>query len=421
MEWMVTGLFAVIFLWMSYRIGIGFDFGLPTWTLPTLLLIKFLCGGIVYFIFTEYYPIRSDADIFKYYDDAIVLYNYMSLEPASISHIMIDSDVPVDVAPRLKAWYAGSGFKLFDSSQIMVKIHVFLRLISFGYFHVHSICFSFLSFWGCVCLLKSMKLYSNANMWLALGALLLPSFQLWSSAPLKESVAVCMLLVAVSVLWDYLHTGNHRKWITMAMAMLALYVFKPFFVLIMLPCVIMTLLIKIPSAKKYLIFAALSLLFLWIADPLLGSMSPIDLMARKQSDFHDALKFQSVPSMSPMPILQPDMIGLIKLLPYAFMNAFLKPFPWDSMNPLYLASAFENLMVLCMFLMLVIRLPHMSDVANKRFVVFVMVFTIMSFLMLGYSCPIIGSLMRYKSPLLVLIPSGLLISGVFAEKNRRLQ
>jgi len=418
MEWVVTISFGVLLLWISYRLGHQFDFGLPRWVLPGLLMLKFLLGAVVFYLFTVYYPIRSEADIFKYFDDASVLYHYMVLEPAAIDDIMLHSKVPVEVAPRLKSWFAGGGFHLFDSSRIMVKVHILLRLFSFGSYHFHSFFFTFLSFLGCVAILKAFKRYAHVNMWAVLACLMMPSFQLWSSAPLKESVAVWFLMWVIAGLYQYLHTGDLKRFLMNCCVLVPLYAFKSFYVLLLLPCIAITLLIQKPTLFRYAFTVVIGVGLLWIADLTMGSLSPIDIMARKQLDFFDHFGDRWAGSMTTTPVLKPHILGFFELLPHAFLNAFLKPLPWESLNPLYLASAAENFLVLALIFMIFVKIRSTKQVSDQRFVMFVICFILVVFVMLGFSCPIIGSLMRFKSPILVLPPLAFLLVHPFFKSKK---
>jgi hypothetical protein len=414
METMATIFYGTLLLWLAYRIGCRFDFGLPKWILPAFLLTKFLIGGVVFYLFTAHYTVRSDADIFKYFDDAVVLSNYMEVEKGSILPIMVYSDVPQEVGIRLKSWFSGGGFNLFDSSRVMVKLHIAMLLFSFGSYHVHSFFFAFLSFLGCVALLKSFRRFSGINMWALLVCLMLPSFQLWSSAPLKESVSVWLMLSSVAHFYEFLHTNSRKKLLLSSIVLLPLYVIKPFYVLLLIPCAICTLILKDASIKKYLLLASVGVVALWMSDLFLGTWSPIDMMARKQHDFLGYFRVQTAESMSSIPVLQPDILGLFKVLPHALLNAFLKPMPWDSFNPLYLASSLENIFLFVLFVMAFMRMRRNRPLADSRFILFLLSYFTLVLLLLGFSCPVIGSLMRFKSPVLVFVPIAfLMVSRLF--------
>lgn len=410
-------LFVAFFLWLAYRQSRRVDVGLPVWIPPVYLAIKFAVGYVVFLIFTKHYPERADADIFKYFDDAMVLFNYMQLDGASVIPIMLKSELPVELAPRMKSWFSGGGFNLFDSSQVMVKIHVLIRLVSFGSYHVHSLVFCFLSYLGCMFLLRSVRGLFQVNPWLVLACLCFPSFLLWSSAPLKESVSVWLIMVAVGVFLMYLKHSSPIHWMIAVLVLLPLYMIKPFYVLILLLCMLLVFANR-NGTVKVLLFQVVCLVgMLWIADLVWSDYSPIDIMARKQRDYFDHFEWQSARSMSGIPPLEPHLFGLFKLLPYVLMNVFLKPLPWESLNVLYLASSIENLVVVVLFVLTIVAFLKSDDVFMRRTLLLLLLFFFLTYLVLGFSCPVIGSLMRFKSPVLVFVPLAFVLGSGFMKKR----
>jgi len=390
--------------------------GLPVWAPPAFLAIKFIVGYLVFLIFTYHYPNRNDADIFKYYDDSMVLYNYMKQDHSSIIPIMLKSDIPVELGPRMRSWFSGGGFNLFDSSQVMVKLHVLIRLVSFGSYHVHSFFFCFLSYVGCMYLLRSIRTVFGVNSWVLLACFCFPSFLLWSSAPLKESIAVWLIMTSFGSAIYYLGNGNSRQFVFSIMAILSLYVIKPFYVLVFLPCLLLVYINKVGSVRSLALHVSLLLGLIWLSDFMLPDYSPIDMLARKQKDYFDHFEWQSARSMSEIPALVPDFTGLIKLLPYVLVNVFMKPFPWESVNVLYLASSLENLVIIVLLMFAFMGFLKSKDFHVRRAVILMLSFLVLTYLVLGFSCPVIGALMRFKSPVMVFVPLAfVLVSPLFKK------
>ncbi|MFM7079720.1 MAG: hypothetical protein ACKOYC_08000 [Bacteroidota bacterium] len=413
MELLITVLFLAFFLWLAFRQSKKTDVGLPVWAPTVFLATKFIVGYAVFLIFTFHYPDRNDADIFKYYDDAMVLFNYMKQDHTSILPIMLKSDIPVELSPRMRSWFSGSGFNLFDSSQAMVKIHVLIRLVSFGSYHVHSFFFCFLSFAGCMYLLRSIRLVFEVNPWFLLACFCFPSFLLWSSAPLKESVAVCLIMISFAGAIWYFVNGSSRHLAFSLLAISSLYVIKPFYVLVFLSCMVIVWINKSGSTRSLLFHVFLVVGLVWLCDLMLPDYSPIDMLARKQKDYFDHFNWQSARSMSEIPALQPDISGLIKLFPNVLVNVFLKPFPWESVNVLYLASSIENLLIVALLSVTILRFHKSKNVAVRRVVLLMLSFFFVTYFVLGFSCPVIGTLMRFKSPALVFVPLAFMLVSPF--------
>lgn len=415
-EMLLTAVFLVFFLWLALLQSKKIDLGLPAWAPPAYLAIKFVVGYVLFLIFTLHYPKRADADIFKYFDDAMVLFDYMRLETSSIIPIMLKSDLPVELAPRMKSWFSGGGFNLFDSSQVMVKLHVVLRLFSFGIYHVHSMFFCFLSFAGCMFFIHVVRKAFRVDSWVVLACFCFPSFLLWSSAPLKESIAVWLILLSTGYFVVYLKNHHRINLLLSLVVLMPLYSIKPFYVLVLLVSLLMVLMNKSGSFKLLFVHIICLVGFLWLADFILSSYSPIEILARKQRDYFDHFEWQSARSMSGIQALEPSMTGLVKLLPDVLTNVFLKPLPWESLNALYLASSLENMVVLGLLALTLVFLKKNADPFTRRVLILMMSFFLMTYLLLGYSCPVIGSLMRFKSPVLVFVPLAFVLTSRLFSK-----
>jgi hypothetical protein len=411
MEFTMVVLWGFLFLWLTQKITKKWDLGLPNWVFPAFLAVKFSLGFILFLLYTYYYKERSEADIFKYFDDATILFNYMRIDPSSVGSIMWHSELPLELAPRMKAWYSGGGFNLFDSSQVMIKLHILIRLVSFGSYHVHSMIFAFASFVGCITLLRVLIKNAKLNPWLVLVCLFMPSFQLWSSGPLKESVSVFLILASISSYYKFIIHQKKGFFIWSILPLVPLYFFKPFYALLLPPAMLLSFIFGRYGMKGVFAFILMGFVFIGIADVFLGSLSPIDIMATKQSNYFDHFDFKSAQSMSGIPPLEPNLHGMVRLLPHVLLNAFLLPLPWESLNPLYLASAVENMIVLGALVTTLIFCFKRGINDQTVFVVFLIGYAIMVYLLLGFTCPVIGSLMRFKSCVEVFVPLAALIAS----------
>jgi hypothetical protein len=140
------------------------------------------------------------------------------------------------------------------------------------------------------------------------------------------------------------------------------------------------------------------------------------MLARKQKDYFDHFEWQSARSMSEIPALVPDITGLFKLLPYVLVNVFMKPFPWESVNVLYLASSLENLVIIALLMFAFMGFLKSKDFHVRRAVILMLSFLVLTYLVLGFSCPVIGALMRFKSPVMVFVPLAfVLVSPLFKK------
>ena len=179
----------------------------------------------------------------------------------------------------------------------------------------------------------------KVDSWFVMACFCFPSFLLWSSAPLKESIAVWLILLSTGYFVVYLKNQHRINLLLSIVVLMPLYTIKPFYVLVLLVSLLMVLLNRNGSFRLLFVQIVCLVGLLWLSDILLSSYSPIEILARKQRDYFDHFEWQSARSMSGIPALEPSMTGLFKLFPDVLTNVFLKPFPWESLNALYMASS----------------------------------------------------------------------------------
>ncbi len=63
--------------------------GLSKWALLSSWGIKAFASIILLYVYTSIYPLRNEADVFKYYDDGIMLSEIAAEQPAAFTRIML--------------------------------------------------------------------------------------------------------------------------------------------------------------------------------------------------------------------------------------------------------------------------------------------------------------------------------------------
>ena len=99
-----------------------------------------------------------------------------------------------------------------------------------------------------------------------------------------------------------------------------------------------------------------------------------------------------------IPILFPNYWSLLKISPMAFFNSLVRPYIFESKNPLMLLSSFENMIVI--FFILLCIFFFSKKINNFHVVIFCSAFVIMLFTLVGITTAIMGASVRYKMPAL---------------------
>ena len=104
-----------------------------------------------------------------------------------------------------------------------------------------------------------------------------------------------------------------------------------------------------------------------------------------------------------------SVIQLIKNIPEALTNSILRPFPTDHGSYLIWLSIFETWGILYFMILAIIKRRNLSN-QNKGLVFALGIFALSLFLLIGFTTPVLGAMVRYRFPAqLALILIGIII------------
>ena len=370
----------------------------------SLFLVKLMAGFFIYWLYTYYYPLRADADVYKYFDDGRVLFELSKQDFGAYLNAIFNSELPEFTKPHFQNWFRPGSYNVVNTNLTMIKIHSVLFYVSLGSYHIHSLIFSFLAFLGSVFLYNSItKMFKGISPKLVFLSFCVPSFLLWSSGPLKETLVVFTLFFAIGFL---IRLKNQKS----TLNILGLFLFtwftfyaKPYFCVGLLGLIPFFL---FPSKKNWLKYAmalALVMVVLILGNTILPKLDVISWIANKQRDFLNFSHSIDAGSIVYLPHMDKSIVGFLSVLPVALFNLIFRPFLWESLNPLYLFSALENLVIIGSVVISVFwRKKHLQK-PKQDLVWFLFILALMQYAVIGLTTPVIGAFLRYKAPVLPLI------------------
>lgn len=193
MEFLLPAVYAIAFIFVIYRWRFFHVQGLSARNITLVFLLKIACGAAIAYIYTHYYTNRTTADVFKYYDDSAVMYDAIRKNPFDFFKMLTgfrdDSDYfRFTYYERMANWYREYE-NTFNDSRTIIRVNAFIRLFSFGYYHVHTVFMCFLSLFGLTCIYRLFERYmTDRRRELFFAVFLLPSVLLWGSGVLKEGI-----------------------------------------------------------------------------------------------------------------------------------------------------------------------------------------------------------------------------------------
>ena len=368
-----------------------------------------LSGGLIlYYIYTQYYTQRHTADIFKYYDDSLVLYHSFFKNPIDFFKIILGLDFnreyfSFNYYMEMNNWDTSYKNSLMNESRLLIKINAILNLIGFKNYFFNSITFILMGFVGEVLIFKSLikKFEFKYPKFLFWSIVLFPSVFLWSSGILKEP----MIIFSFGLILNSLILK--RKWANISSFIVAiLIIFKVKFYIFI--CVFPALISYIISEKTKLkppriIFTicVIMAVIIFALGKMNNNYNPLKILSQKQNDFITLSELFDTGSAYKITPIEPSITSLLKAIPKGVVNGFFRPFPNNINNLLQLFPLIENLLLYLMitylfFKMIFLKIKINQDVKNILWNS--LFFITMLFILIGISTPVIGALVRYKVP-----------------------
>lgn len=377
-----------------------------------IFLFKVLAGTILWYIYTHHYTERSTADALRFYDDAKVIHSALLEDPGAYLRMMFGFDTQ---NPRLDKyvvqmfnWDKEYNFFMYNDNQTMLRFNAFCMLLSFGNYHVHTLMMCLFSYVGGLYLYKTFyRLMPDKKHLLLLAVFCIPSVALFSSGVLKEGIIVAAIGFFV---YGVLNISREYKkistWLILIFGTALLLVMKIYIIACFLPALVYFISSKWISKKQpwiyFLAFNASVFVGLVILSKLFPERDIFYLLFKKNDDFTNvARQYESGSFIYPFQVL-PDPVLFLKNTPLALFTVFVRPFIWESFGVLAKFSSIENMIML---LLIVIRfITHKKlELPERRIFYMMIIFIFYLYLLIGFTTPVIGAMIRYKVPALSLV------------------
>jgi hypothetical protein len=373
-------------------------------------LSQVFAGYILYIMYSQYYTERYTADIFKYYDDSLVLYNTFFSNPLDFFKIIIgidcdSEDYLINYFSEMNHWDTSYKNSLMDESRLLIRLNAILNIIGFKSYSFNLISFVFIGFLGKFLITKNLvKFYKSINpIILFWGLILFPSLMLWSSGILKEP----LIIFSIGLILQSFGVYNSKKissLILVFFGLLIIFKLKFYVFICFLPALISFLICQNWKIKplKVITITIISLnILLVILSTLKNSYNPLEILSNKQNDFIKLAEIFNAGSSFKMVPMDPNFNSFLSSIPTGVINGFFRPFPSDINKIIHILPLIENIFLYVLIIYLFYKLfslkikletVYLNALLNSVF------FISLLFVITGISTPVIGALVRYKLP-----------------------
>lgn len=374
----------------------------PKWV-TSGFIIRLFAGFALMAVYTWYYTERSDSDTWKYFDDAMQIRSWWKNDPLRVLQFLTgigcDAGEMQVWSDRLSGWNSPYTYGLPYDYRTIVRLNLILSIFTFGQYPAHVVWMAFMGFTGSVAAYRAFKpwwTWSPKVLAIILG--LLPTLIFWSSGAVKESPAWLLTgLFFLSLSRWIQHKSNAQLFASFTLLIL-LYFFKPYLTLAFVPAFI-SLLCWSALRRKWLIrcFVVVHVVGVALATGPVKINPAGDLMYilnKKRTDFIQVARQTAAGSLVQTPESK-QLSDLLIHFPSALFLTCFRPWLHEAKNPVMIAAALENTMLLIAMCIALIgfRTPRRNSLPIWMVGIS---FVILNAIFIGFSVPILGAVVRYR-------------------------
>ncbi|TND09362.1 MAG: hypothetical protein FD123_1324 [Bacteroidetes bacterium] len=393
------------------------------------LLVKLFGASIVCCIYVFYY---HGGDTVHYWESGMALTNLFSKNPGHYFETLFGDNTLDKVFYFDEHTGLPIGFIFYDDQTFsVVRMTAPLLFVTFKSFLLQSVMVAWLSYFGIWRLYMVVcHFYPELYKRLALTILFVPSLVFWGSGLLKDTItlsATCWLVYAVFQAF-FMKKKPVYYFFIMLLASFIIIKIKPYILVTLLPGILFWISYErlVTLKSSFLKFFVAPLIF---AVALGGGVFMLTKMGDSMSKFsidkvlvtaaitQQDLKSESYGSNSfDIGTFDPTVAGVLSKAPFAIEAGLFRPYIWECSNIVMIFSGLENVFILGMTLLVLIRFKPirlLNIIRKNPFIFFSVLFTLLFSFAVGLTTANFGALVRFKIPFLPFYLSSLVILSYY--------
>lgn len=342
------------------------------------------------YLHARYYP---GNDTWSYHADALREYHQLLISPGSFFSLTYPVEQFNDI-------FSGTDHAAWKNTGniLLIKILTLFNLFSRGNYYINVVFFNIFSFWGLYRIyLIIIRYFTVHRLLLWIIVFFLPASLFWNSGIHKDGLIVFFTGTLLYAIHVTIERPDFKQLLIALISLAFLFILRNVTVVLLLPAIIAwwwASLRKRPAGKTFLIVYG-ALIVLFFSTSLLPDSFNLPLrLAERQHQFIE-LQANTVLPLKP---LSASVFSYIKVLPQALANTFLHPSVKEINGPLQLAAFGELALVFfIMLLCLFYRRQDAKALLAHPFFLFLLFYSFSFIILVGYTVPFPGAIIRYKS------------------------
>lgn len=361
-----------------------------------VFILKVFAGFAYGYLYAHYFP---NSDSWLLFEESLKEYHYLLHEPARF----FSTDVEFRNMSDIFSHADNATWKNLDDN-IFIKILGLLNLLSFGNYYVDVILFNVFSTWGLYCIYTAAVPYTRNKLLLSILIFALPSSLFWNSGLHKDGMIVFFTGIFIVSLQQQISRGvTWKGLLSLLFCLLGLLALRNAAALVLMVPALAWYACKYLPWKPIVVFSTslvLGIIFFFSTAILPGKYNLPQLLAEKQQQF---LKLEGG-SLLETEFLEGNFVSYVKALPGALSRVFLRPYPTELQSPFYLMAFIEVILVMTVIMVTFLRIRKidMRRILHP-FNLFLLSTSVTSLLIIGFTVPFLGAIVRYKAFYLVLL------------------
>ncbi len=401
MEFLLLPFYLLVGYWFIPKLPFIKASDLSTFQIRLLYTLKTLTG-VAFAIYIKKTGINGDYTYFQ--NQGIEQYHLLLKTP----HLYFQ-DFIID-AKKFgfgRIFETDQSFWGFLSFNLLYKIIGIFNIFSLGNFYTNTLLFSSAVFFAHIAFYKVYSSLFPQNKKAALiGCFLLPSTLVYTSCIHKDGFIFLAMAAIVYGLFQLNKVRQSKKKLffvgMVGIGVTIIFLFRNYILLALLPALLSWWLSSFLSRRKILAFVgcyAIFILFFFVSSHFQGSKNLPQAVINRSASFEQLAYGNTTISINK---LAPNALSFIKNLPQALNHVLLRPYVWEYKELTIILTALEVLAYLIVFMLFFICRKSQTN-QTDRILLFGMFLFISMALIIGYTIPNIGAIIRYRSIFWILV------------------
>lgn len=356
-----------------------------------ILTIKLILGCVYGYLFLKFY---NGDDTWSYHYESLQEYQTLSHHPWQFVQDLFSH-----------SYRKSQAITFFDTTNnywkdlqysILIKLLAVFNVFSRGNYYTNVLFFNLLTFWGHYFFYKLFVNYFPEKRATAFAVifLFLP-FIFWQSGIRKDGLAFIGLAGSLYYFVEYAKCKNYRHLIKAILFFSLLLLIRNFIALSLIPVLAAFYACNYFKNKALYVFSIATLGFATLF--FLSSLGPSGYnLPQKMAERQEAFQHLEGGSYMFVPQLVGTFSSYANVLPYAINHTFLRPYITEAKSPLLLFAAVETLIVLIIMALALLQIKRLKTIAEHPLLMLLLFLALINYLMIGYTVPFAGAIVRYR-------------------------